>query len=91
MSVGVLMKKSEMIEHIAAEMSDAYHNRQLSRETEDAYWQRKATNLLDMLLGFGMLPPARKATTKDRGLEDDPDLFAESMLFDPTVNEWEPE
>ena len=53
------MKKSEMIEHIAAEMCDAYSGRQLSRETEDAYWKRKATNLLDMLLGFGMLPPTR--------------------------------
>lgn len=53
------MKKSEIIEHIAAVMYDAYIDRQHSRETEDAYWNRHAAQLLDMLLGFGMLPPTR--------------------------------
>ena len=54
------MKKSEMTEHISAVMYDAYVDRQLSKETEDAYWNRQATDLLDMLLGFGMMPPAQE-------------------------------
>jgi hypothetical protein len=46
------MKKSEMIEHISAVMYDAYVDRQHSRETEDAYWNRHAAQLLDMMLGL---------------------------------------
>lgn len=51
------MKRSEMIEHIAEEMIDAVRSREFSNETEDAYHKRKASYILDMLEGFGMLPP----------------------------------
>ena len=78
------MKKSEMIEHIAAEMCDAYRDRKLSGETEDAYWKRKATDLLDMLLGFGMLPPQRRASDA----ELNKGLYIDEYGI---INEWEPE
>ena len=52
------MKRSEMIEHIAAEMVDAaVYRKKLSNENEESYYKRKAADILDMLLGFGMLPP----------------------------------
>jgi hypothetical protein len=72
------MKKSEMIKHISAVMYDAYVDRQHSRETEDAYWNRHAAQLLDMMLGFGMLPPLYNMN-EGSGMPSD------------EVNEWEQE
>lgn len=78
------MKKSEMIEHISAVMYDAYIDRQLSKETEDAYWKRHATDLLDMLLGFDMLPPLRRASDD----ELNKGLYIDEWGY---INEWEQE
>lgn len=75
------MKKSEMIEHISAVMHEAYVARQHSSEAEDAYWNRHAAQLLDMMLGFGMIPP----TWYYRG---EPPLTLEMPL---KSNTWEPE
>jgi hypothetical protein len=58
------MKRSEIIEHIAAEMVDAAASRKYSNETEQAYYKRKASGILDMLLGFGMEPPSKCDTGK---------------------------
>jgi hypothetical protein len=67
------MKRSEMIEHIAAEMVDAEANRKYSNEPKQDYYLRKATGLLDMIQGFGMLPPTvdgiiEVEKTNDEGL-----------------------
>jgi hypothetical protein len=51
------MKRSEMIDHIVAEMVDAEANRKYSNEAGEAYFKRRAVSLLDMIEGFGMLPP----------------------------------
>ena len=73
------MKRSEMIEHIAAEMVDATASRKYSNETEEAYYKRKATGILDMIEGFGMSPPVIK-------------LLVEIPADQPyNVTQWEPE
>ena len=51
------MKRTEMVEHIAAEIEDMFNTRQYSKETDAGFYKRKAANLLDMLLGFDMAPP----------------------------------
>lgn len=51
------MKRSEMLEHISAEMLEYLENRRFSLEADEKYYARKAKDLLDMLQGFGMLPP----------------------------------
>ena len=51
------MKRSEMIEHISEELLDIMEIR-FSTEKETQYCKRKAADLLDMIEGFGMLPPA---------------------------------
>lgn len=51
------MKRSEMEEHIQAMTEDAVENRQYSGETDEKYYKRHAKYILEMLLGFGMLPP----------------------------------
>lgn len=53
------MKRSEMLEHISAEMLQYANNRKHSNETDEKYYTRKASYLLDMLQGFGMLPPPK--------------------------------
>ena len=58
------MKKSEMVEHIAAEFINAIENSEHSNESEEKYYKRKAADILDMMLGFGMLPPNLTGTAE---------------------------
>ncbi len=51
------MKRSEMIEHIAQELIDAAVNERSYKTAYQAYFRRKAADLLDMIEGFGMQPP----------------------------------
>lgn len=53
------MKRSEMNDYIYEEIKEALEKRQYSNETDEKYWKRRSAAILDMLLGFGMLPPAR--------------------------------
>ncbi len=53
------MKRSEMIDHIYEEIKEFLEKRQYSNETDEKYWKRRSAAILDMLLGFDMLPPAR--------------------------------
>lgn len=67
------MKRSEMIFHIASE---------LSGENPDLRTLKKATDLLDMIEGFGMLPPAYSPNPNST----DP-VYGMHL----TINEWKPE
>lgn len=53
------MKRDEMIEFICDEIKDSLNMRQYSGETDEKYWKRKSAQILDMIEGFGMLPPPR--------------------------------
>lgn len=58
------MKRSEMVAFIYDEVKEALDMRKYSNETDEAYWRRRSTQLLDMVLGFGMLPPSKCDTGK---------------------------
>lgn len=77
------MKKSEMVEHITAELLNVAKDRQHSNETDEKYCARKAEGILDMMLGFGMAPP--KITI----LPDSYNRAEGSYGFE--VHEWEEE
>lgn len=62
------MKRSEMNDHIYEEIKEALDNRQYSNETDEAYWRRRSAQILDMVLGFGMLPPT--TTLKKLWIDD---------------------
>jgi len=69
------MKKSEMLDHMYQDIIEAIASRASSNETDEKYWRRKVEGLLDMQLGFGMLPPMQP--------------IPEYAFQAP--NEWEPE
>jgi len=47
-----------MIEHIAQELIDMTVDERSHNIAYQGYFQRKAADLLDMIEGFGMLPPS---------------------------------
>jgi len=51
------MKRSEMVGHIAAELEEMLSTLEARPKTRPYITDRFANNLLDMLEGFGMLPP----------------------------------
>ena len=77
------MKRSEMVEHIKAELEEllkGYHN--VSEKRYPHWINGKASGILDMLEGFGILPPQA------------PHLVVPPLLPKPDVlylHEWEPE
>lgn len=50
------MKRSEMIEHLEEELLDYIECLNL-RKSDKGYSKHRAAGILDMLEGFGMLPP----------------------------------
>jgi hypothetical protein len=81
------MKRSEMAAFIYDEVKEALDMRKYSNETDEAYWGRRSKYILDMIEGFGMLPPEREV-----------DLTPEDLInvirltpFGDYINEWEPE
>jgi hypothetical protein len=78
------MKRSEMIDLMADELADPEVNGKHGNETEEATFKRRASRLLDMIEGFGMLPPpleTYQVTSMD----------GKSLGELPDVYEWEPE
>ena len=51
------MKRSEMVEHIAADIEEMLTNLENRPKTRPHIAETTANNILDMLEGFGMLPP----------------------------------
>lgn len=70
------MKRSKMLEHMIEEIKDRRETLKLRPNTEPYFNKDLANNLLDMIEGFGMLPP-------DRAL-----VHPELKYVD---NSWEPE
>ena len=62
------MKRSEMIEHIAQELIDIAVDEKSHKTAYQGYFQRKAADLLDMIEGFGMLPPPRDKFVEASGI-----------------------
>lgn len=54
------MKRTEMIEHIAEELLNIVNAHAHSWQDEEKFCSRKASDLLDMIEGFGMRPPERE-------------------------------
>lgn len=51
------MKRSELIDFIKDELVEINNCRRLSNEKDEKYYLRKAAGMLDMIEGFGMIPP----------------------------------
>lgn len=80
------MKRSEMNDHIYEEIKEFLEKRQYSNETDEKYWRRRSASILDMLLGFGMLPPKIIVQEPD----NDSGCIEESS-YSFMRNEWEDE
>lgn len=72
------MKRSEMIEHIKAELEEMVEVMKLRPKAAKHQPERFANSLLDMIEGFGMLPPGQ-------------DFSAETTLSVFGPYEWEKE
>lgn len=64
------MKRSEMLDHMYQDIIEALASRASSNETDEKYWRRKVEGLLDMQLGFGMLPPTLTGEVELESHED---------------------
>lgn len=51
------MKRSEMIDHIKADLEEMLEILELRPKTRPYIAERYANDILDMIEGFGMLPP----------------------------------
>jgi hypothetical protein len=51
------MRRSEMLEHIKEDLLEKLNHRWLERGETDKWAEFTANELLDMIEGFGMLPP----------------------------------
>lgn len=83
------MKRSEMIEHLKAEIEEHLLTLKYRPNTEKYFSDTLANEILDIIEGFDMKPPYRPATTEDLedwGVTQD---FIDEHNF--TVQEWEPE
>lgn len=54
------MKRSEMIDFIECELIKIIAALKYKSDKDFAFFKRSATNLLDMIQGFDMLPPKTK-------------------------------
>lgn len=54
------MKRSEMLDHIKEDLLEKLKHRWLERKETDKWAEFTANQLLDMIEGFGMLPPELK-------------------------------
>lgn len=52
------MKRSEMLDHIKEDLLEKLKHRWLERGETDKWADYTANQLLDMIEGFGMLPPS---------------------------------
>lgn len=57
------MKRSEMLNHIKEDLLEKLKHRWLERGETDKWAEYTANQLLDMIEGFGMLPPPTKTDT----------------------------
>lgn len=78
------MKRSEMLEHIEAELLEFAKIYNISSEKAKSHKVRAyAENILSMLLGFGMLPPQRL-----KYIEENSNPYMDSFK---EIYDWEPE
>lgn len=85
------MKRSEMLEHIRSELRETMRGLSITNEKANKYFWRRSKELLDMIEGFGMLPPAYER-------EFDANIYGSRQTYElckldgeTAVNEWEPE
>ena len=76
------MKRSEMIVHIQAELEGMVESIKLRPNAAKYAPERYANGLLDMIEGFGMLPPLTK-------LKDPGHFPGDEFTYE--MNQWEPE
>lgn len=90
------MKRSEMLSYMTDELMEILEaaNTRNERENVLSFAQRKAAGMLDMLLGFGMLPPATiTPLTGGYGINDCTHVMMVEgkMVSAESRNVWEPE
>lgn len=83
------MKRSEMLDHIKEDLLEKLKHRWLERGETDKWAEFTANQLLDMIEGFGMLPPETKALPQDFVNLGFTQEFLDEHEF--KVNRWEPE
>jgi hypothetical protein len=77
------MKRSEMVQHIYEDLLDKLDHYKL-KEGSDVWSEFAANELLDMIEGFGMLPPIINGMCQEHYIRgDNEDVFS--------VFRWEPE
>lgn len=52
------MKRSEMLKYITSELQDTLDNLEFNHQTLEVYLDKQSKEMLDMIEGFGMQPPA---------------------------------
>ena len=84
------MKRSEMLDHIKEDLLEKLKHRWLERGETDKWAEFTANQLLDMIEGFGMLPPLHI-------FEDQHESYCATYDNDECTcnpfrdNQWEPE
>jgi len=78
------MKRSEILLHIQEELRESLKHRFLEQGNVDNWTKYYSNELLDMLEGFGMLPPYRKRTQEEFNEIDAINQYH-------YVHKWEPE
>lgn len=84
------MKRSEMLDHIKEDLLEKLKHRWLERGETDKWAEYTANQLLDMIEGFGMLPPVQifEDQHEDYCATYDGDECTCNPVRD---NQWEPE
>lgn len=84
------MKRSEMLDHIKEDLLEKLKHRWLERGEIDKWAKFTANELLDMVEGFGMLPPLH--TFKDQHEDYCATYDDDECNCNPVRdNQWEPE
>ena len=83
------MKRSEMVSHIHEELKDLINSYESASSKRVPHLiKHRAEELLDVLEGFGMLPPERY---RDHNWNELDISYSEWLQLPGKVNEWEPE
>jgi hypothetical protein len=87
------MKRSEMIQYIVDEIGDINSAlEQIGNEDYSSFMKRKAAGMLDMIEGFGMLPPKANILSKNfKTVKYDKDGTRLEGDWYESLTQWEPE
>ena len=86
------MKRSEVLNHIKEDLLEKLKHRWLERGETDKWAEFTANQLLDMIEGFGMLPPlAPVSRTEVLSKFNNGQQVVGSFTYIDHKNEWEPE